>query len=249
MADLVFNEKNTSDSSDSEDSKENMTNEKQHTSTFKKNYESSNLKRSNISNPTGISLGGGSTLGNQKQLTSIFKKDILASNKPNNSSNLSERAAIPEKYSSSTRVKPVIEQPTIECPICRLKFQRDLIERHASTCKDNGDDGFSIIISDLDDSEDDDPNRTLSYDIDEDDVPVEDILKKLLQIQISRGSCKFRIRRKKVWEDFLDYLKKPWFKLPRKITITFLEGEGGIDKGGPMREFFSCKLCIFFLLS
>ena len=131
-----------------------MTNEKQHTSTFKKNYESSNLKRSNISNPTGISLGGGSTLGNQKQLTSIFKKDILASKKPNNSSNLSERAAIPEKYSSSTRVKPVIEQPTIECPICRLKFQRDLIERHASTCKDNGDDGFSIIISDLDDSED-----------------------------------------------------------------------------------------------
>ena len=87
---------------------------------------------------------------------------------------------------------------------------------------------------------------------DDSDVDLEDndslsmVRDKLVQVitKLKVGSDvrqnRLHIRRKKVWNDFLELRHSKWFKLQNKWKVTFV-GETAIDNGGPRREFFTGK--------
>ena len=49
------------------------------------------------------------------------------------------------------------------------------------------------------------------------------------------------IRRRSIFQDYMDARKKKWFKPKSLIKVTFV-GEPAIDDGGPKREFFTGNL-------
>ena len=46
------------------------------------------------------------------------------------------------------------------------------------------------------------------------------------------------VRRRLVFEDYLELVKKMWFNPKQSLKVTFI-AEPAIDDGGPSREFFS----------
>ena len=140
---------------------------------------------------------------------------------------------------------------SLDCPICFNKFPYREIESHAQLCAGKFDlDEFEL---DVDTGRDptDEFDETFAYDDcaeveadheyskkGEEKKDVKDILNNLKHI--SSSNIKLVIRLKRSWEDYINYLKKPWMKQCCNYTIEFL-GETGVDTGGLKRQFFTGK--------
>jgi len=66
---------------------------------------------------------------------------------------------------------------------------------------------------------------------------IKDILKGISN-HVDKKIFRIHVRRKFLWEDFLESRKRPWVKPCHTIKVVFL-GEAAIDDGGPKREFFT----------
>ena len=65
-------------------------------------------------------------------------------------------------------------------------------------------------------------------------------LKGLSRTHQENGENKFRVRRKRCFDDFIEKANKSWFKPSKEVIVTFI-GEASVDTGGPRREFFTCE--------
>ena len=146
---------------------------------------------------------------------------------------------------------------SLDCPICFKTFPYDSIENHATLCASKFDTGFDLIISDdeLVELVDDELEDTFPYTDGEVVAPsveikdivldIKDVIMKLKGNNVKQRWLK--IRRKKCWDDYINYLKKDWMKNCDDYLVEFI-GEAGVDTGGPKREFFSGNLHVFYFI-
>lgn len=144
-----------------------------------------------------------------------------------------------------------ISSPSItyhQCPTCYGVFSQGEIESHADACADAwvdpiGDpDGVVEIQNDEDEKQ---------CNEDATDTPREssEVNLETLKNEVSnlRSACgceltnRVSIRRRSIFQDYMDARKKKWFKPKSLIKVTFV-GEPAIDDGGPKREFFTGNL-------
>ena len=145
----------------------------------------------------------------------------------------------------------------VVCPTCHAKFPVQEIETHADLCAETSTclPASRRLYDNLMDTEDHvvTEGKTVG-DVSEHDSDVGlqdndslDMLRdKLVQVisklkvGLDMRQNRLHIRRKKIWNDFLESRHLKWFKLQNKWKITFF-GETAIDDGGPRREFFTGK--------
>ena len=172
---------------------------------------------------------------------------------------LSEDTAPSTSYAPSTYYAPSSEHISsdVVCPTCHDKFPVQEIETHANLCAETSTclPVSRRVYDNLMDIEDhvviegdavgDVSDHDSVVDFDDNDSP--DVLRdKLVQVvtklKVGSGTKQNRlhIRRKKVWNDFLESRHSKWFKLQNKWKVTFV-GESAIDDGGLKREFFTGK--------
>lgn len=60
-------------------------------------------------------------------------------------------------------------------------------------------------------------------------------LRRLCQCELTN---RVSIRRRLIFQDYMDTRKKKWFKPKAMLKVTFV-GEPAVDDGGPKREFFT----------
>ena len=160
--------------------------------------------------------------------------------------------------SCSKQVNPFFSRAQVRCPICNMKFAASDIEQHADFCLLSHENPF-IDITDADspDAEifnaNDGPNEELYLNItgSNDETDVRKCIKQLIDscpIPKNEPLCQFNVRRSSCFEDFLKFLKRSWNKGKKesRMIVSFM-GEHGVDTGGPLREFFSCKCIQCFL--
>ena len=130
-----------------------------------------------------------------------------------------------------------------QCPTCLELFPQSEIEVHADACAE----AWVDPIGDLDEVDDTPPNEV---------EPIEDAtgtLREPLDINLEflrnevsnlRRLCqceltnRVSIRRRLIFQDYMDTRKKKWFKPKAMLKVTYV-GEPAVDDGGPKREFFT----------
>lgn len=130
-----------------------------------------------------------------------------------------------------------------QCPTCLDLFPQSEIMLHADACAE----AWVDPIGDPDEVDDTSPNEV---------EPMEDAtgtLREPLDINLEalrnevsnlRHLCqceltnRVSIRRRLIFQDYMDTRKKKWFK-PKSLLKVILVGEPAVDDGGPKREFFT----------
>ena len=145
----------------------------------------------------------------------------------------------------------------VVCPTCHAKFPVQEIETHADLCAETSTclPASRRLYDNLMDTEDhvvtegETVGDVSEHDSDvglEDNDSLDMLRDKLVQVisklkvGLDMRQNRLHIRRKKIWNDFLESRHLKWFKLQNKWKITFV-GETAIDDGGPRREFFTGK--------
>lgn len=130
------------------------------------------------------------------------------------------------------------------CPTCFQMFSLHQIEAHANACADNWVDPIGDVSDDAFE-EDFFDNANVCTDENEDahvthGDPMQKIRELVTRLADNVDPVKIRIsiRRKSVFDDYLEVVKKMWFNPKQLLKVTFI-GEPAIDDGGPRREFFS----------
>ena len=148
---------------------------------------------------------------------------------------------------------------TVACPTCHAKFPLNEIEQHADQCCERISTEASLygtwVLDSIDltgghDIYGDDsifPDQT-TYDQPQNDMANSSGCspKELIQSLTSKISDTTQlpsIRRKFLWDDYVNCRKKPWFKKEAWLRIHFV-GEEAVDGGGPRREFFTGKVYV-----
>ena len=140
-----------------------------------------------------------------------------------------------------------------QCPTCLSYFAYDEIESHADTCAENWIDtvGECTLVTNFSEEQNIE-NEILeeSLSIDEMESIPERLEKMRRIVQALNGNVKntsvnrLNIRRRCVFEDYMDARIKKYFKSQGLLKVCFT-GEPAIDGGGPRREFFTGTLqCI-----
>ena len=130
-----------------------------------------------------------------------------------------------------------------QCPTCLELFPQSEIEVHADACAE----AWVDPIGDLDEVDDAPPNEvepiedatgTLREPL---DINLETLrnevsnLRRLCQCELTN---RVSIRRRLIFQDYMDTRKKKWFKPKAMLKVTYV-GEPAVDDGGPKREFFT----------
>ncbi len=172
---------------------------------------------------------------------------------------LSEDTAPTTSCAPSTSYAPSSEpiSSDVVCPTCHDKFPVQEIETHADLCAETSTclpvsrrvydnlmdiEDHVVIESDaVGDVSDHDSDIDFEYN-DSLDVLRDKLVQVVTKLKVGSDTKQNRlhIRRKKVWNDFLESRHSKWFKLQNKWKVTFV-GECAIDDGGPRREFFTDK--------
>ena len=151
---------------------------------------------------------------------------------------------------------------TVACPTCHAKFPLSEIEQHADQCCERISSEASLygtwVLDSIDLTGGDDMpgDEGITSDQATDDQSQNDIpsssgsspkepkeLIQRLSSKISDTTQLLSIRRKFLWDDYVNCRKKPWFKKEAWLRIHFV-GEEAVDGGGPRREFFTGKLYV-----
>ncbi|XP_044175527.1 G2/M phase-specific E3 ubiquitin-protein ligase-like [Acropora millepora] len=129
------------------------------------------------------------------------------------------------------------------CPTCYRVFPLEEIEKHADLCADSCIDTVGELDSYREDVELEEPYRVelasegsehegdMSQNLKED-------LKTLQQNVDSSKKTRISVRRKSMFQDYIEARKKKWFNSRQTLKVTFI-GEPAIDDGGPLQEFFT----------
>ena len=137
---------------------------------------------------------------------------------------------------------------TVACPTCNRKYPLTEIAEHADQCCENSEaslygtwvlDSIDLTHDDISDDnirENDVPVNITAVPIDTTASPTE--LIQAVAHNISDETQLVSIRRKFIWEDYVNCRKKPWFKTDAWLRVNFI-GEEAVDGGGPRREFFT----------
>ena len=141
------------------------------------------------------------------------------------------------------------------CPTYHAKFPLSEIEQHADQCCEQISSEASLYRTwvldsiDLTGGDDMSGDEGITSEQTTDDQSQNDIPsssgsspKELIQ-RLSLSSSILSIRRKFLWDDYVNCRKKPWFKKEAWLRIHFV-GEEAVDGGGPHREFFTGKLYV-----
>ena len=137
---------------------------------------------------------------------------------------------------------------SVACPTCHIKFPLAEIAQHADQCCEINSREASLyrswVLDSIDLTHDDMPDIYTSPQ--EDDLPVNTAsTKELIETIMSNVSDETQlvsIRRKFIWEDYVNCRKKRWFKTNARLHVNFI-GEEAVDGGGPRREFFTGTYC------
>ena len=160
-------------------------------------------------------------------------------------STISGSVATDNQYSSGSRTCTASSLPTLypTCPTCNMQFPLSEIEVHADTCCENIRNPEtclyeSIMIDPQDAGEwNSKPVDTSSPSEINEEVSVKDLLEKCSAL-LKKPPALLFIRRKFIWDDYMEAREKPWIKPENGVRIQFV-GEAAIDDGGPTREFYS----------
>ena len=149
-----------------------------------------------------------------------------------------------------------------QCPMCSCWFPSDTVQLHTTACieaKLNPEEQLynelmfqdSIDVAEILDSGEDVQCQVAELVEKEDQVlspceirqKVGDITKRL-SCNVAPSTRRLYVHRKTMWKDYIDFRKKPWINKESHIAIVFV-GEPAVDDGGPKREFFAGKFCVF----
>ena len=169
----------------------------------------------------------------------------LSSSTSTISGSVTQAEATDNQYSSGSRTCTASSLPTLypTCPTCNMQFPLSEIEFHADTCCENIRNPEtclykSIMIDPQDAGEWNlKPVDTSSPSEINEEVSVKDLLEKCNAL-LKKPPALLFIRRKVIWDDYMETREKPWIKPENGIRIQFV-GEAAIDDGGPTREFYS----------
>eukprot|EP00794_Sanderia_malayensis_P011469 gene11469-12665_t len=148
-----------------------------------------------------------------------------------------------------------------QCPVCLVYFPVHIIQSHTNDCIDSGMQPEKELYSDLifEDirlsefgsdgcSEVEEPQEELVTvrSTHEWVAPAEArkeiaVLVEKLAGNVAGNKRRLYVRRKTMWQDYVDYRKKRWVKNNSALTLVFV-GEAAVDEGGPRREFFAGAL-------
>ena len=150
-------------------------------------------------------------------------------------------------YSSSTSIRTstysssAILHPT--CPTCNRQFPLSEIEVHADNCCENmRNPEISLYESIVIDPEDNDEwnsepaERSLPIETSE-ELSARSLLEKCSAL-VKKPPALLFIRRKFIWDDYMEVREKPWVKPENGVRVQFV-GEPAVDGGGPSHEFFT----------
>ena len=131
-----------------------------------------------------------------------------------------------------------VPSPKVECPICYQKFERDIIESHAGSCK------LPVDVNSDEESQFSDVEEPDNETEQIDKEPMSDRVEAIIETQKLAPVQLFRVIRHKCWQKYIDHVEKKWFKINSTLEVTFI-GENAVGDG-PRREFFQGKV-IYFL--
>ena len=137
------------------------------------------------------------------------------------------------------------------CPTCNSMFSLEDIELHADLCCERNmpieERTYSNRMLEMQgNSETGNPEREIAIaeeDLVESPCDIEAILKNIVN-RVDKKTVRIDVRRKYLWDDYVEAQKRPWVKKECSLKIVFL-GEPAVDDGGPKREFFT-GTCVFF---
>ena len=160
-----------------------------------------------------------------------------------------------------TNTTPVVENSTkpivnpqktyyeakVGCPICSEKFPVSKIEAHADVCLTNSQNPFMMqdkymnTYSDTDSDIDEYIDAGVPSETKEIKMSVMELINSCT-FPNNESICQLTVRRSSAFEDANKYFKRLWNKRKKELqlVVSFV-GEAGIDTGGPLREFFSCR--------
>ena len=129
------------------------------------------------------------------------------------------------------------------CPTCSMVFPLEEIEVHADLCADSCIDPVGELDSYREYVESEEPYRAKpasegSEHEGDMSQKLKEVLKTLQQNVDSSKKTRISIRRKSMFQDYIEARKKKWFNSAQTLKVTFI-GEPAIDDGGPLREFFT----------
>ena len=135
------------------------------------------------------------------------------------------------------------------CPTCYRVFPLEEIEQHADLCADACIDTVGELDSYREDVELEEPYRVeLASEGSEHEGDMsqnlKEVLKTLQQNVDSSKKTRISVRRKSMFQDYIEARKKKWFNSRQALKVTFI-GEPAIDDGGPLREFFTGLLLVW----
>ena len=73
---------------------------------------------------------------------------------------------------------------------------------------------------------------------------LKEVLKTLQQNVDSNKKTRISVRRKSMFQDYIEARKKKWFNSRQTLKVTLI-GEPAIDDGGPLWEFFTGLLLVW----
>lgn len=131
------------------------------------------------------------------------------------------------------------------CPTCSRVFPLEEIEIHADLCADS----WIDPVGELDNEgqieeylESEEPSRVKpaseGSEHEGNMLQLKEVVKTLQQNVDSGKKTRISIRRKSMFQDYIEARKKKWFNSRQPLKVTFI-GEPAIDDGGPLREFFT----------
>ncbi|KAL9951675.1 hypothetical protein ACROYT_G044393 [Oculina patagonica] len=143
--------------------------------------------------------------------------------------------------SSTTHSLSATLHPT--CPTCNMQFPLSEIEVHADICCENMRNPeislYESIVIDPQNNEElnsEPAERSLPIETSE-EVSAKSLLEKCSAL-VKKPAALIFIRRKFIWEDYMEAREKPWVKPENGVRVQFV-GEPAVDGGGPGREFFT----------
>ena len=135
----------------------------------------------------------------------------------------------------------------IRCPTCFKGFSVSEISQHADLCAEEAD-GFSAsrleygnLLMDFPCDEIESQHVTTSVTTSESQEKQGKTLQECLDVlkrNVNEGKTSIFVRRKLLWEDYVNANKRnKWFNPANNLKVNFI-GEAAVDGGGPRREFF-----------
>lgn len=140
------------------------------------------------------------------------------------------------------------------CPTCNSMFPLQEIELHADICCERNmpieEFTYTNLMLEM-------QGNSTTGNLEASDIafPEEDAIEPLCNIdailkdivnKVDQKTVRIDVRRKYLWDDYVEAQKRPWVKKECSLKIVFL-GEPAVDDGGPKREFFTGMYAIFVI--